>query len=173
MQTNTRLPQLTSAWTTVVVGALAFALTSIADSRDADAFEIGPQIGFETRGDNVFIGANARFPLVSLGPVASLELGPSIDYYLVDSATILRFGADAQFFFTVHPVVEPYAAAGIGMTYASVKFGDTRVSDTDFGLNIGGGARFLVGPVRPFVGLRGFISGGTAFAVLGGVNFSL
>ncbi len=63
--------------------------------------------------------------------------------------------------------VEPYAGGGINLGHASV----SGFSNTDIGLNLGGGARFIFENTTPFVEARFVIGGAEQFVIGAGVLF--
>lgn|SRR5690606_38889673 len=68
--------------------------------------------------------------------------------------------------------VLPFALAGLNIARASFDAGaGISGSNTEVGLNLGGGIKFDVGSIRPTVGLRLEIEGGDGFVFFGTVPF--
>ena len=126
---------------------------------------LGPRIGLPVSDmsdleGQLFLGADARISTEEL-PVV---LSPSLDFYLFDSPSGVDqsgFAIDlnALYEFGIeNEVFVPYAGGGLGITRYSQSldnggfggFGND-FDTTEVGLNIVGGARFLVDPVEPFV----------------------
>lgn len=148
---------------------------------------VGPRLGLPL-GDmsdleaTLFIGAGARIVTGSL-PVV---LNPSFDFYLFDSPegadqTGFAIDLNALYDFEIeNEVFKPYAGGGIGITRYSASF---RSSDfggfgfssgtTEVGLNLVGGARFMLDSVSPFVQLNATVGGDISrLGLAGGVFFS-
>jgi hypothetical protein len=65
--------------------------------------------------------------------------------------------------------VLPFVLAGLNLARASV--GD--FSNTEIGLNVGGGIKFAAGALQPLVGVRLELEGGDGFVIFGALPFSL
>jgi hypothetical protein len=65
--------------------------------------------------------------------------------------------------------VLPFALAGLNLARASV--GD--FSNTEIGLNVGGGLKFGAGALQPLVGVRLELEGGDGFVIFGALPFAL
>ena len=63
--------------------------------------------------------------------------------------------------------VAPYVGGGINIGHHSV----SGFSDTDAGLNLGGGARFIFANTTPFIEARFVVGGSEQFVIGGGVLF--
>ena len=146
--------------------------------------EIGPRLGLDIAGDveEFFIGADSRFAVAGL-PVL---LNATFDWYFVDEPflqDITGTDVDVSFFqlsfnalyeFGVdNETFSPYAGAGIGLNRSSVSVGNADASDTEFGVNLIGGATFGFGSLKPFAQAQ--ISFGTPdlFTIGGGLLFSI
>lgn len=112
----------------------------------------GAYTSLEGYPDNVsFIGLGAKFRYNVMDP---LRLEASFTYYLPkDEMSLWDFSADAQWLFPVSDKITLYPAAGLGMYGVKVdiptvdlgefgSYGGGSASDSEFGLNIGGGADF-------------------------------
>jgi opacity protein-like surface antigen len=89
-------------------------------------------------------------------------------------SNILRFDADALYDIPVHwsSKLQPYLLGGLGLYHVSVNVSCTNAacaggaSDTNLGINLGGGLRYPFGPVDGFFELRwheAFAAGDAAF----------
>lgn len=94
------------------------------------------------------------------------------------SSNILRFDVDALYDIPVHwsSKLQPYLLGGLGIYHVSTSFScaninnvycaDVGGSDTNLGINLGGGLRYPFGPVSGFFELRwheAFAAGDAAF----------
>src|SRR5262249_9129474 len=137
---------------------------------------LGPRLDLDTDGSDVGIGLELRLDLAQLAPSVRLDLRPAFDWIFVGhDITFFMIGADPLFAFNVRPpTVEPYAIAGLGIFHASYSNCFGCETYTRVGLNLGGGARFLLdGKVQPFVELRASIRDGSFVLLTGGVLFLL
>jgi hypothetical protein len=163
---------------TRIIGVALAAVLSFGAAGVAAAAPIGvgPRLSIELDDSNFAIGVEGRFALVQIASSVRFDLRPFFDYYFIDDEgtgldiTVFGFGADAIFAFSVgNPVVEPYAIGGLQLGYGKVEGFD---SETDFGVNLGGGAKFLTtGTVQPFVELRISVGDFDPILLTGGVLF--
>lgn len=138
----------------------------------------GPRLGIpigdlaDDLGADVFLGGEARLD----SPELPVVLKPSLDLYFSgdDEVTIFTVDLDAVYEFGVdNQVFTPYAGGGLGITDVSIDTGPRDVDDTEIGINLTGGARFLTEPVQPFVELDTTIGADfDRLAVTGGILFS-
>lgn len=151
------------------------------------SFKIGPRLGIPVgdvsdAGGDLFLGADARIETEAL-PVV---INPSIDFYFMDdfptgsgsvSQSLFTIDINALYEFGVdNEAFTPYAGGGIGITRYSLDadLRNSNTSDTDIGLNIVGGARFLLGSVEPFAQLNAAFGGDwDRLGITGGLLFSL
>lgn len=138
-----------------IAALLLFVGIALPTSAQAQAdLKIGPRIGVPVgdvsdAGGNFFFGADLRLSTVALPVVPNA----SFDFYLVDSdqaiESIYAVDLNALYEFGIaNQVFTPYAGGGLGITGSSVENAD---GDTELGVNIVGGARFLIEPIEPFV----------------------
>lgn len=136
-------------------------------SASSAQFRLGAQGGYnlDAFNDNgveegvLFLGGQAQFGLGSI----PLILSPSVDYFFngIDDVTVFQFNADALLTFGVdNTVFTPYAGAGLAVTRVSLDADVPLLGDlisgeeTNYGLNLIGGAMFGEGPVQPFIQAR-------------------
>jgi opacity protein-like surface antigen len=141
-------------------------------SADAQAFEIGPRIGYEVDAwDALSVGADARLAMGAL-PV---RVNPYFDYYLTDdignrSTSLVQLGLNALYEFGVaNQAFTPYAGAGLAVT----RWNNGITTDTNPGLNLIFGSKFGFGSVRPFVQADITVGDRDFFNVRGGVLFPM
>jgi outer membrane protein X len=134
---------------------------------------IGPRAGVELRDSHLAIGGEARFGIVSITQGIRLDLRAVFNYYLISDLSVWDLAGEALFAFDVrNDVVEPYALAGLNIGHAELCAGAFCASDNKVGLNLGGGAKFLVrSRVQPFAELRFTVGDYEPVLLAGGVLF--
>lgn len=129
--------------------------------------KIGPRIGIPVGdisdiGGNFLLGADARFMTNALPVVPNVSFdyytGFDESLYAVDLGVLYEFGVSNAAF-------TPYSGGGIGITASG--------NNTEVGLNIVGGVRFLLDPVEPFVQVNTTVGSDlTRSGVVVGILFS-
>jgi hypothetical protein len=155
------------------VAAAAFAIVSfLPQNANAQAFEIGPRIGYEVDDwDALSLGVDARLGVGAL----PIRINPYFDYYFVDDIgnldhSLVQLGINALYEFGVaNQAFTPYAGAGLAVSRRSV--GDA--TNTEPGLNLLFGSRFGFGSIRPFVQGNVTIGDYDFFSVQGGLLFPI
>jgi hypothetical protein len=129
---------------------------------------VGPVAGFHDDLD-FGLGGYARIPVPSLA--AGLSIVPSFVYYFPgDDLDAWEINGDVSYAFQVSedtPVL-PFALAGLNILNVGAEGFD---SETEIGLNLGGGITFRAESVEPFVGVKFEIQDGSGFVIFGGVGF--
>jgi opacity protein-like surface antigen len=97
--------------------------------------------------------------------------GVDVDYWEANADALFSFPLENQSF-------TPWALAGINIAHGSVSLGrgpmeGERGSDTEIGLNLGGGVTFGTGSMRPMVGAKFELDGGEGAVIFGGLSFLL
>ncbi|KAB2907850.1 MAG: porin family protein [Kofleriaceae bacterium] len=166
-------------WIACTAGLLV-ATPWLAEEARAEGALLGPRLFIETDdGSDAVIGVELRTELGPLGRNAHIDLRPSFDYYVFDDADGFDFdvyglGVDALFSFQVGTNAELYGIAGLSVFILSVETPAGDDSDTDVGVNLGFGARFLTrGNVQPFLELRATIGDVEPVLIGGGILFAL
>jgi hypothetical protein len=125
--------------------------------------KIGPHVGLNTNGTDLFIGANLQFGIPA-GEYALIG-NPGFDYYLngpIDS----RINLDVLFAFPLTSL-DAYAGGGLNL--------ENDNGDDDIGLNLKAG--FSLNnedmPYKPFLELTQTVGSGSDFSIRGGVFFTL
>lgn len=148
--------------TVPLVFALVLALMA-PRSLDAQLY-VGPQVDVATEYD---AGIGARV----LGNVENmnLEVAGSFDLYFPDGRVDfweLNGNAFYHFHLPENPSVLPYAGGGLNVAQLS-----NGMDNTELGLNLGGGVRFPLENISPYVEGRAVLSDADQFVVTLGVLF--
>ena len=124
--------------------ALAFlGLTALGSPATAQV-SFSPLVGYDIDAEGLTLGLafelNTQLASIPLQPA----IRPSIEYVFVDSDdTYVRFDGDLIGRFDPGTLsFLPYAKAGVTVEYISIDTGVGDASDTEVGLNLGGGAEF-------------------------------
>jgi len=155
--------------TVALVGLLA-----VPGALQAQAVSVaGGLLAYHTDLEAVGVGAYFSVPLSSVHE--NLSLKPDFTFYFPDVGNYWELNGDAVWRFELadNPSLIPFALGGISIAHASVDVGTTTVSDTDVGINLGGGIIFPLGTVRPVLGAKFEIQDDTGFVILGGLGFPL
>jgi opacity protein-like surface antigen len=151
----------------VVVGGMATTLPG--------QVRFGAQASF---GDDTDFGIGARLEYVprALFRNAPVLSAASFDWFFPDAPA----GVDVQYWEINYNVyylftadaLRPYAGGGLNIAHASGSVAGFGASDTQVGLNLGGGLRFrTAGRLTPFIEARVELSGGEQFVLTGGLVF--
>lgn len=144
--------------------------TSLSASQATAQFLLGPRAGIEIDDlEEPYLGIEARFGAGS----APLYIVPSLDYFFIDSDRVdfLRLGVNAIYEFELsNTAFVPYAGGGLNVGIVSVEDGD---GDTDVGLNVLGGLRFLRGGTQPFLQLDLGLTDPELVTLGGGLLFTI
>lgn len=148
--------------------AIAAALTTVPGVVQAQA-TLGPTVAYHDEAD-FGIGVALGLPLSGLDEqieflgdfVIFFPDAPGLDFFEINGNLTYDFPVeDAE--------VLPFALAGLNIARASNEIS----SNTEMGLNVGGGIKFDAGPLRPTVGLRLELEGGEGFVFFGTVPFTM
>jgi len=135
--------------------AIPLSKTKLYHRHETRSFIADPRVGYDIGGDveEAFLGVDARLGVMAL----PIDFQATFDYYFMEeNVTFWQLGLNALLGFGPGVIFTPYVGAGLGIARTSVSadlgdFGEFSASDTDTGINLIGGARFGVGPIRPFV----------------------
>jgi hypothetical protein len=135
---------------------------------------VGPLAAFHDDFD-FGIGGFASIPVPSLDP--NLSIVPSFVYFFPgDPLGFFEINGDVMYQFEVSdetPVL-PFAFAGLNVARYSVDIdGLGSGSNTEIGLNLGGGIKFRAESLEPFAGAKFEIQDGSGFVIFGGVGFQV
>ena len=130
--------------------------------------QAGPILAYHTDAEAVGIGAFVSIPLAA---VAGLAIVPDFTWFFPDNVDYFEINGDVVYNFTVGPEspVLPFAFGGLNIARTSNDF----VSNTDIGLNLGGGVNFVAGSLAPFAGAKFELQDDTFFVIFGGIGFTL
>lgn len=153
---------------------------------DTQAQAIGVQVSYA---DDFDLGVGARVELglpnllTSTGPLANTFLIGTFDYFFPDCADGGSDDIDCSYMeFNGNLAVpvgssslRPYAGAGLNVARAKVDFFGESESETEIGLNVLGGLRFMVGGLSAYGEARYELGGGeqlvfTVGALVGGAR---
>jgi opacity protein-like surface antigen len=127
-------------------------------------------------GDDTDLGVGAR---LEYAPRALFKSAPvfsaaSFDFFFPgNDVTYLEINYNIFYQFVQgSSQVTPYAGGGLNFAYASVDTPAGSSSDSELGLNLGGGVKFKTSTkLQPFVEARFELSGGEQFVITGGLIF--
>ncbi len=161
---------------TRVIPALALALAIAVPVQSHAQWSLNTHGGYDLDAKEFLIGASVEFsiPGAAISGVP-LTFVPGFDYYPgLDGASFFVMDFDAQYPFEAKGVT-PYIGGGMYVSHVSVDipaFGS--VSDTNFGLNLKGGATFgTSSKVRPFGEARLRVGNGSTLILKGGLSIQL
>ncbi|MDZ7781219.1 MAG: hypothetical protein U5R14_14990 [Gemmatimonadota bacterium] len=148
--------------------AIAAALLAVPAFAQAQA-TLGPTVAYHDDAD-FGVGVALGLPLSGLDEQIEF-LGdfliffpdtPGLDFFEINGNLTYDFPIeDAD--------VLPFALAGLNIA----RFSGDMFSNTEMGLNVGGGIKFDAGSLRPTVGLRLELEGGEGFVFFGTVPFTM
>lgn len=97
--------------------------------------------------------------------------GVDVDYWELNANATFRFPLE-------NTDLMPWALAGLNLSSESFSAGlngngDSSATDTEVGLNLGGGLTLMSGPIQPFVGVKFELGGGNGAVIFTGVSFLL
>lgn len=158
-----------------IVTTLAAAALLAAPATAAAQISVGPTVAFHEDFD-LGVGAQVQAPMPQLHEGVGLlgdftfffPSGDGVDYFEVNGN--LTWDVPVE-----NSPVAPFALGGLNVARVSVDTGFQGVdaSDTEVGLNVGGGIAFDAGALRPQVGAKIELSGGEGFVVFGSIPFSV
>jgi outer membrane immunogenic protein len=152
--------------------SLTFCAASYAQVR------IGGFLGYGSEIEQLAIGANAEFFLNE-----KMAIAPSIAFYLPQEdgpvkTNLWELNGNFHYYFVSEDMISVYGLGGLNFTTVHVKFdgfgADFDDSQTEIGLNLGGGINFKVtDKIIPFGELKYAISDFDQVAIFFGVKFQL
>jgi len=138
--------------------------------------EAGPFLAYSDDAEAFGIGGYIMIPIPALNP--NIALAPDFTWFFPDGdVTLFEINGDLVYMFPVSessPVI-PWALGGLNIARFSVDVpGFGNVSDTQVGINLGGGVNFRVtGSISPFAGAKIELEGGESFVLFGGIGFAI
>ncbi len=117
-----------------------FCVTTMTQAQSKGEMSVGAQVAFGS-GDsysNVGIGAKFRYNVID-----NLRIEPSFTYFLEkDYLSMWDISANAHYLFPVGSRFTLYPLAGLSVMGVKADVGDHSASDSEFGINLGGGVDF-------------------------------
>lgn len=134
---------------------------------------VGGTLAWNTDSEDVGIGAYVAIPLPALSE--NIVIKPDFTFYFPDVGTVWELNGDLVYRFDLanNQQIVPFALGGLNIVHVSYDAGVVSVSDTDVGLNLGGGIVFPLESIRPAVGAKFEIHNSTSFVLFGGIGFPL
>jgi hypothetical protein len=151
-------------WSVALVGMLA------APTAVQAQLEAGPILAYYDDLEAIGVGAFIAIPVPQLAE--GFAIVPDFTWYFPDGGDYFEINGDLAYFFPVaaDSPVEPFAFAGLNIARFSPDLGD---SNTEVGLNLGGGVQFAAGSINPFAGAKFAIQDNTGFVIFGGLGFPI
>lgn len=137
--------------------------------------QAGPFLAYSDDAEAFGIGGYLSIPLPALHP--NISLAPNFIWFFPDGdVTFFEINGDLVYNFPVSadsPVL-PWVLGGLNIARFSVDTGVGTFSDTNVGINLGGGVDFRVtGSIVPFAGAKIELEGGESFVLFGGIGFAV
>lgn len=164
----------------VVTASLGFVLGAPPPA-GAQEVRVGPYLAYHDDAD-LGIGGMVAAPLWSIAENLSFlgDVGLFFpDHWGGRSVDVRYWEANANALFEF-PLEEesytPWVLAGLNIARWSAgrrDFEEGPWSDTEIGINVGGGLTFGTGPVRPYLGVKVELDGGRGGVIFGGVAFAI
>lgn len=138
--------------------------------------QVGPTVAYHDDFD-FGLGATLNVDLPDLGERIGI-MGDFIFFFPdADAIDYFEFNANLTYDLVVPDLsVRPFALAGLNVARTSVDFespGLDSQSNTDLGINLGGGIAFDLGGFQPMVGLKVELEGGEGFVLFGTLPFDV
>jgi len=152
---------------------LVLLIFTFSDSSAQIGFKgVGGRLGFVTADGSqsgIIFGGH-----VNLGEIIpGLALVPNIDYWS-DTIDYLSVNANVRYYFPTGGSVDLFGLGGLGFVRVKVDLGPLgSVSNTEFGLNLGGGAEIPLSDNLKGVGMLVFNTEGSQIKIMGGVTYML
>lgn len=154
---------------------LVIGISSTATAQEG-AFTIGAGLAYGSE-----IGGDGEMGLdlhALYGVTNDIRVGAGFTYYLVDAPAGVDFSAselnlDGHYMFMNDSELAVYGLAGLSIGMVSVESGGISNSDSEIGINLGGGLEYNMGSIALFAEPKYTISGFEQFVVKGGVRFGL
>jgi len=146
-------------------------------------YQVGPYLAFHDNAD-LGIGAFMGIPLPAIHE--DLSFVGNFGFFFPGDGNhddvdhdYWEANADALFRFPLPDLsFTPWVIAGLNIAHFSDdhrrgESGNDSYSDTEIGLNLGGGITFGDGPMSPFVGAKFELDGGDGAVIFGGLSFTV
>lgn len=154
----------------LLVAILGAAVLAFPGRADAQA-SIGPTLAWHDDFD-FGIGAMADVSVPAIAPEVGILADFTFFFPDADNVDYFEINGNLKWEFpNVEGPVSPFALGGLN--FARVSRDDLDISDSEVGLNLGGGIEFNAGAFTPMVGGRFEIEGGEGFVLFGTLPFGL
>lgn len=134
---------------------------------------IGPTVAFHEHADfGIGAMASAQLPLLATGVGVLGDFtfffpdADNQDYWELNGNLTWDLAITGQ-------PISPFVLGGLNIARSSVTLQTETFSNTEVGLNVGGGIRFSAGTLEPLVGLRAEVDGGEGVVIFAALPFSL
>lgn len=142
------------------------ALTFFSFNAKAQVTQVGGGISFFSANGGSEMGINAKG---NFGLNESMELSPSLNYYLVDGYTLMGLNGDFHYVLGDEDAFQFYPLAGINFMMASA----SGISNNELQFNVGGGARYSLGSLSLFGEGKYMIGDADGMVFTAGVLFNI
>lgn len=150
-------------------GVVAFAVIALTPSLSQAQATLGPTLAWNDDFD-FGIGAQVEAALPDLGTGIGL-MADFVLYFPDGPDDYFELNGNLTYDFPLqNSTAVPFLLSGLNFARISP---DTRDSDTEVGLNVGGGIRFDAGKVRPTIGGKFVIGGRETFTIFATLPFKL
>lgn len=135
---------------------------------------LGPTVAFHEDAD-LGIGAMVGFPVPALAEGIGFLGDFTVFFPDQDNVNYWEINGNLTWDIPVeNPAIAPFLLGGLNLARASTDVvGGEDFSNTEIGLNLGGGIRFDAGTLEPLVGARFEVDGGEGFVIFAALPFSL
>ena len=134
---------------------------------------LGPTLAFSEDAD-LGIGAMVKASLPGLGERVGLMADFILFFPSPTGVDYLEINGNVMYGFPVESSkATPFVLAGLNLARGSFDASGVTGSNTDLGLNLGGGVEIDAGSFRPVLGVRIEVRGGESFVVFGTLPFVL
>lgn len=158
---------------TLRVLALAVGLGAVPTFVQAQDATLGPALGYHNDFD-FGVGAALTLPVPAID--RRVDFLADFLYFFPESDFVDYFEVNANLTFDFvleGSTVVPFLLGGLNVALPSVEVGEVSESNTELGLNLGGGIRFDAGVLRPTVGVRLELEGGDGYVIFATVPFAV
>lgn len=158
----------------ITFAAIAGSVFMLAPTQAQAQVQLGPTVAFHDDFD-FGVGAMVGFGIPALGEGVNFLGDFTVFFPDTDNLDYWEINGNVTYDIPVEgAAVAPFLLGGLNVAQVSIDaptIGDT--SETELGLNLGGGLRFAAGTLEPIVGARVELSGGEGFVVFASLPFNL
>lgn len=154
-----------------LIGIVAVAVFALVPGQVQAQATLGPTLAYHDDAD-IGVGAMLRAPLSSFGE--GVGILADFIWYFPDGFDYFEVNGNVTYDFPLtESTVVPFVMAGINISRVSFDVLGTSVSDTEMGLNLGGGIEFDAGSFRPSAGARVTLGGAEGFVIFVTLPFAI